>query len=112
MIGYQWNGLGSSPAPFWCWPGPERPFILQLHVAELGYGEHGAGDIIPGGATLYFEIELIEVEDGPTPVNVFRQIDSDDDHQLSREELAGYLRQQVQKYFLVLYNQVLNTVSI
>jgi hypothetical protein len=62
---------------------------------ELGYGDHGAGDIIPGGATLFFDIELIEAEEGPQPVNVFKQIDLDDDLQLSREELAGYLKQQV-----------------
>ena len=37
----------------------------------------GAGDIIPGGATLYFEIELLDTEDGPAPVNVFKQIDLD-----------------------------------
>jgi FK506-binding protein 14 len=69
--------------------------FYKFDFAELGYGDQGAGDIIPGGATLYFDIELIGTEEGPEPVNVFKQIDLDDDLQLSREELAGYLKQQV-----------------
>jgi tetratricopeptide (TPR) repeat protein len=29
--------------------------------SEYGYGEHGSGDKIPGGATLIFDIELLEI---------------------------------------------------
>tara|TARA_B100000214_G_scaffold328748_1_gene268064 strand:- start:865 stop:1302 length:438 start_codon:yes stop_codon:yes gene_type:complete len=30
--------------------------------SELGYGDKGAGNVIPPGATLIFEVELLEVE--------------------------------------------------
>merc|ERR1711953_68658 len=73
--------------------GEKRRLIVP---PELGYGEQGAGDIIPGGATLYFDVELMNIEDGPTPVNVFKQIDADGDKSLTREEIAGYLKQQVE----------------
>ena len=30
--------------------------------SDLGYGDNGAGNVIPPGATLLFEVELLEVE--------------------------------------------------
>ena len=41
------------------------------------------------------------VEEGPTPVNVFKQIDSDGDAALTREEISSYLKQQVKVLFKI-----------
>jgi hypothetical protein len=39
------------------------------------------------GATLVFETELLKIETAPPVVNVFKEIDSDGDAQLSRDEV-------------------------
>ncbi|XP_045034271.1 FK506-binding protein 2 isoform X2 [Daphnia magna] len=64
---------------------------------ELGYGDKGAGNIIPGGATLLFDVELMGINQAPPPQNVFKQIDIDSDNQLSKEEVRGYFDRQIDK---------------
>ncbi|KAK4877345.1 hypothetical protein RN001_009851 [Aquatica leii] len=62
---------------------------------SLGYGDQGAGDVIPGGATLIFEVELMNVSDSPPTTNVFKEIDVNHDKMLSREELSTFLKKQL-----------------
>eukprot|EP00588_Corethron_pennatum_P023628 CAMPEP_0194313328 /NCGR_PEP_ID=MMETSP0171-20130528/10212_1 /TAXON_ID=218684 /ORGANISM="Corethron pennatum, Strain L29A3" /LENGTH=218 /DNA_ID=CAMNT_0039068241 /DNA_START=72 /DNA_END=728 /DNA_ORIENTATION=+ len=61
---------------------------------EMGYGDEGQGAIIPGGATLHFDIEVVsinEISDAPDPYELFGIIDTNSDRKISKDELIAYM---------------------
>lgn len=75
-------------------------FIFKLYS---GYGDRGAGDVIPPGSNLLFDVELMEIRagedevDGPqgeSAPNVFAMIDKDKNNELSIGEVKEYLKEQ------------------
>lgn len=74
--------------------GEKRKLIVP---PSLGYGDQGAGEVIPGGATLHFDVELLSMNEAPPPQNVFKMVDADDDQMISREEIQSYLTQQLEQ---------------
>jgi FKBP-type peptidyl-prolyl cis-trans isomerase len=52
--------IGSNAVAFSTMSVGERRQIVV--PPKLGYGDRGAGGIIPGGATLYFDVELLALK--------------------------------------------------
>lgn len=62
---------------------------------DMGYGDDGAGDDIPGGATLNFDVEVVSISDeGPAEKNLFQELDTNNDNKLSEEEVLAYFKKQ------------------
>ncbi|XP_054638055.1 peptidyl-prolyl cis-trans isomerase FKBP14 isoform X1 [Dunckerocampus dactyliophorus] len=63
----------------------------------LAYGKEGKGKI-PPGSTLIFDIELIDIRNGPRSHDSFREMDLNDDWKLSRQEVRAYLKKEFEKH--------------
>ncbi|KAM9852630.1 peptidyl-prolyl cis-trans isomerase FKBP14 [Aulostomus maculatus] len=63
----------------------------------LAYGKEGQGKI-PPSSTLIFDIELIDIKNGPRSHESFREMDLNDDWKLSRQEVKEYLRKEFEKH--------------
>ncbi|XP_074509994.1 peptidyl-prolyl cis-trans isomerase FKBP14 [Sebastes fasciatus] len=64
---------------------------------SLAYGKEGKGKIAPG-STLIFDIELIEIRNGPRSHDSFKEMDLNDDWKLCREEVREYLKKEFEKH--------------
>ncbi|XP_034084016.1 peptidyl-prolyl cis-trans isomerase FKBP14 [Gymnodraco acuticeps] len=65
--------------------------------SSLAYGKEGKGKI-PPGSTLIFDIELMEIRNGPRSHDSFREMDLNDDWKLCREEVREYLKKEFEKH--------------
>uniref|UniRef100_A0A7S1H5P0 peptidylprolyl isomerase n=1 Tax=Thalassionema nitzschioides TaxID=33649 RepID=A0A7S1H5P0_9STRA len=62
---------------------------------DMGYGDQGAGDDIPAGATLNFDVEVVGISDSaPPPPNYFAMIDEDKDGKITKEEMTAFFTKQ------------------
>ncbi|KAI8509242.1 Peptidyl-prolyl cis-trans isomerase fkbp9 [Branchiostoma belcheri] len=85
--------------------GEKRKITIPPHLA---YGDAGVDGVIPSGATLVFEVEMVEVRDpsedvpnvlfwwvGETPTDAFGDMDANKDKIVTKDEFSTYCYEQV-----------------
>ncbi|XP_042672734.1 peptidyl-prolyl cis-trans isomerase FKBP14 isoform X2 [Centrocercus urophasianus] len=63
----------------------------------LAYGKEGKGKI-PPESTLIFNIDLLEIRNGPRSHESFQEMDLNDDWKLSKQEVKIYLKKEFEKH--------------
>ncbi|KAF7237735.1 Peptidyl-prolyl cis-trans isomerase FKBP14 [Varanus komodoensis] len=80
--------------------------LMQMCVTEkrkltippsLAYGKEGKGKI-PPDSVLIFNIELLEIRNGPRSHESFQEMDLNDDWKLSKEEVKVYLKKEFERH--------------
>lgn len=59
---------------------------------DMGYGEKGAGDDIPAGATLNFDVEVMTLTTPPEEPSLFAELDVNEDDRLSPAEVLAFFQ--------------------
>ncbi|RXN01227.1 Peptidyl-prolyl cis-trans isomerase FKBP14 [Acipenser ruthenus] len=65
--------------------------------SSLAYGKDGKGKI-PPDSTLIFDMEILEIRNGPRSHESFQEMDLNDDWKLSRQEVKEYLRKEFERH--------------
>ncbi|KAG2464776.1 peptidyl-prolyl cis-trans isomerase FKBP14 [Polypterus senegalus] len=65
--------------------------------SALGYGKEGKGKV-PPESNLIFEIEVMEIRNGPRSHESFQEMDLNDDWKLSKQEVKEYLRKEFERH--------------
>ncbi|XP_036372163.1 peptidyl-prolyl cis-trans isomerase FKBP14-like [Megalops cyprinoides] len=63
----------------------------------LAYSKEGKGKI-PPDSTLIFDIEIMEIRNGPRSHESFQEMDLNDDWRLSKQEVKEYLRKEFERH--------------
>ena len=61
--------------------------------ADMAYGDNG-DEIIPAGAVLRFDIEVLKVRPPDPENNIFKDIDANHNHELTKDEIDAYFDNQ------------------
>ncbi|XP_074754187.1 peptidyl-prolyl cis-trans isomerase FKBP14 [Athene noctua] len=64
---------------------------------DLAYGKEGKGKI-PPESTLIFNVDLLEIRNGPRSHESFQEMDLNDDWKLSKQEVKIYLKKEFEKH--------------
>ena len=76
--------------PLSCYAACPSPCFTTPFLPKL----RGAGADIPGGATLNFDVEVVDITEGPPEPNIFKDLDGDVDGKLSKEEVLAFFKKQ------------------
>lgn len=55
--------------------------------------------IIPGNATITYEVQLLDIREPPPQADVFSAMDGDGNKKLSRDEVSQYMKKQAQMHY-------------